>query len=331
MDRLSSTTHDIIGSFLGTLAGSTSAQRRTYLYEYLTYLGSAMSNKKGEITMNDVLDQKNIESWLAAARAGETRRRAGGIGTQAVAAPNSMAARITTINTFSRFCGKPLGLPRPKPETADRLTSAEARRTVRLLAGHHPPRMSTATWERSVAVAALAVCTGQGMSGLQVMRLRDVELGYKLPRVRVAGEWYPLDAFTGDVLSRWLKTRRAMMSAKRNGPPVDDLWVTVKCDRRRGNRVTTPASGWPATLRTLVAAHRNLTTQVLGVPLRLDQFCAAREDSSRHRHPTTSEFFHPARFAPAARADHRFPKSGLPTRTRPFPGEREVPDGHRRR
>ncbi|MEU4885838.1 MULTISPECIES: hypothetical protein [Streptomyces] len=332
MDRPSNTTYDIVEKFLETLAGSTLAQRRTYLHEYLTYLGSAMPSKKGEPTMNDVLDQKNIDSWLAAARNGETRRRAGGRELRAVAAPNSMAARITTINTFSRFCGRPLRLPRPKTEPADRLTPVEAHRTVRLLVSHQPPRMTAAAWERSVAIVALAVCTGHGMSGLHLMRLRDAELGYRLPRVRVAGEWYPLDAFTGKVLTRWLMTRRAMMSSgsRRNGPPVENLWVTVKCGRRRGNRVTTPASGGPATLRTLVAAQRNLTTQVLGVPLRLEQFCAAREDN-RHQHPTTSRISYPTRFALSAQVDQRFSKPGIPDRKRLFPDERRIPGGNRGR
>ncbi|MGR3938296.1 hypothetical protein [Streptomyces sp. BRA346] len=252
--------------FLETFVnGSTRSQRRTYINEYLAYLCASRHCRENELTIDDLLDEGTIHDWLAAASRGATRRRTGAKAPYARAAPNSMAARITTINTFSRFCGSPLDLRRPRPDPACRLTSVEAHRTVRLLAAHQPPRMLAATWERSVAVVALVACTRRGLPEVHAMRLRDVELGRERPRVRVAGEWYPLDVLSRDVLARWLLAHQRLTARRRKVFSVDSLWVTTGAGRAR-------AAGLPATLRTLVAAHRNLTVQVLGSPLLLAQF-----------------------------------------------------------
>ncbi|QBR04539.1 hypothetical protein D7Y56_00320 (plasmid) [Streptomyces sp. S501] len=266
----------VVDKFLRTLTGgSTQAQRRTYLYEYLDFLESAIRRENGA-SVETFLDQANIRAWLAAAQRGETRRRGGSSDApHARAAANSMAARVSTINTFSAFCGTPVQLPRPKSELAGRLSPVEVHRVVRLLAAHPPPRMAAATWERSVAVVALAVCTHHGLADLHAMRLDDVELTYPLSRARVSGEWYPLDAFSSSVVTRWLVTRRRLTSDGHGGSPVDSLWVTISVGLRRGHRQVTE-SGLPATLRTLAAAHRNVTRNVLGHPVRLEQFCSGR-------------------------------------------------------
>ncbi|NJQ01727.1 hypothetical protein [Streptomyces zingiberis] len=299
----------VIDEFLGTLSGSTRAQRRTYLHEYVNYLESLRSCEKSQLSVADFLDPANISSWLAAAHEGATRRRAGAEGPRAMAAPNSMAARIATLNTFSRFCGSPLRLSRPRPQAAERLTPVEAHRTVRLFAGCQPPRMTTETWERSVAVVALAVCTGHGLSDLRTMRLRDVELGYRLPRVRVAGSWYPLDAFTRGVLARWLVTREGLVPCRVTGRPDGSLWVTTSHGRTRSGYGGPPSGAQPATVRTLVSAHRNLTTQLLGFPLRLEQFCG-REDGGRHPYQAVPAPAYPSPITTAARPGRRFGERG---------------------
>lgn len=310
MNEPSRSASSTIEQFLGTLVGSsTRAQRRTYLHEYLHYLRRVMRCQDDELSIETFLDEGNIRAWLSTAQQGFTRRRSGVNGPRTAAAPNSMAARITTINTFSRFCGYPVDLPRPKCAAAGRLSRMEAHRTVRLLARHPPPRMAVATWERSVAIVALAVCTRHCMPDLHAMRLHDVELRHTLPRVRVAGQWYPLDAFTRSVLTRWLVTRRRLMSAAGGGPHGDGLWVTTRPLRpHRGHR--TPERALPATLRTLVAAHRNLTLRMLGVPLRLEQFCAVDESGSpsagRARFPLSGpQAGHPAGTARFARSTRR--------------------------
>ncbi|WP_139131411.1 hypothetical protein [Streptomyces griseus] len=276
MNAPSGDARTVVDNFLGTLTGgSTQAQRRTYLYEYLDFLESAMPRENGT-PVDALLDQGNIRAWLAAAYRGDTRRRGSSSNApHAMAAANSMAARVSTINTFSAFCGMPLQLPRPKSEPADRLSPVEAHRVVRLLAAHPPPRMAAATWERSVAVVALAVCTHHGLADLHAMRLGDVELAYPLSRACVSGEWYPLDAFSSNVITRWLVTRRRLTSDGHGDSPVNSLWVTISVGLRRGHRQVTE-SGLPATLRTLAAAHRNLTQNVLGHPVRLEQFCSGR-------------------------------------------------------
>lgn len=269
-----------IEQFLETFdKASTRNQRRTYLLEYLAYLGVYRDCSESELTVSDILDRRNIEAWMTAAGRGATRRRKGMQGPNALAAANSMAARTSTINTFSRFCGTPLALRRPRTNTAKRLTFVEAHRTLRLLAGYQPVSMRTAAWERSVAVVALAVCTRRGLPYLHRMRLRDVELDRALPRVRVLGEWYPIDAFSREILIRWLATRRTLTAGPPAAPHEEGLWITTSPGRIRTGD-TVPRTAVRAKLRTLEAAHRKLTIEALGIPVRLEQFCGT-DDNNR--------------------------------------------------
>ncbi|MBW8092459.1 hypothetical protein [Streptomyces hygroscopicus] len=262
-----------VEKFLENFANAnTRNQRRTYLREYIAYLAASRQCAENQLTVGDLLHRLNIQDWMDAARRGATRRRLGARGPHA--APSSMAARTTTVNTFSRFCGAPLRLSRPRIETVQRLTSLEAHRTLRLLAEHQPARMRVDVWERSVAVIALAVCTRRGLSDLHGMRLPDVDLDRVLPRARVTGEWYPLDVVSARVLTRWLLRHRELTARHDGRGRSDRLWVTTGPGRSGAGRRVAPA-GFPARVRTLEAAHRKLTTQALGVPLRIEQFCGS--------------------------------------------------------
>jgi hypothetical protein len=140
--------------------------------------------------------------------------------------------------------------------------------------------MLEATWERSVALIALAVCTGQGMSALHPMRLADLETARSLPRVRVAGDWYPLDTVSRGTLDRWLATHHALTAGHLKvlrGGRVEELWITTAPGRPRGGRPAPPA-GLPAAVRTLESAHRKLTATTLGTPLLLEQFCGVEAE-----------------------------------------------------
>jgi hypothetical protein len=258
-------------------AASTRRLRRTYLDEYVAWLAEQQQCGTGQVTTGDLLDEENALAWLAAAQRGLTRRRPGLHGPTAPAATNSMAARTSSVNTFSRYCGRPLALRPPAAEFADRLTPTEAHRTLRLLAGHHPAGMLEATWERSVALIALAVCTGHGTTALHPMRLSDLELERPLPRARVAGGWYPLDAVSRDALARWKATHQALTAGHLKalkGGRVEEVWITTAPGRPRDGRPAPPA-GLPAAVRTLESAHRKLTATALGAPLLLEQFCGA--------------------------------------------------------
>ncbi|TQK42489.1 hypothetical protein FBY35_3902 [Streptomyces sp. SLBN-118] len=271
---------DAIERFLGTFAkGSTRSQRRTYLSEYLIFLCSFRQCAEDCLTVDDLLDRSNIDAWMAAARSGATRRRAGHAGPRSTAAANSMAARTTTVNTFSRFCGIPLRLPRPRAQRAPRLSAVEAHRTLRLLAAHHPAQMRTETWERSVAVIALAVCTRRGLADLHTMSPRDIALDRVLPRARVAGEWYPLDSLSAGLLARWLATHRRLTTDRNECPPHDSLWVTTVPGGAR-NSQEHRAAGLPAGLRALQATQRKLTQHALGASLLLDQFYGSDPNNS---------------------------------------------------
>lgn len=265
-----------IEQFLTTFAkDGTRSQRRTYMGEYVAYLAASLKCAETRLTVGDLLDRRNIDDWMAAASRGATRRRKGAQGPNARAAPNSMAARATTLNTFSRFCGSSLRAPRPRAEPPpERLTSVEAHRVLRLLAAHRPTGMTAGVWERSVALVALAVCSRRGLKDLHAMRLADVELDRPLPRARVAGEWYPLDVLSAGLLAQWL-ARHARLTGvhgvRRRG---DGLWVTTRPSRRRPGRAA--VLPWPsARVRTLEEAHRKLTVRVLGSALRMERFCAA--------------------------------------------------------
>lgn len=265
-----------IEQFLATFAkDGTRSQRRTYLREYVAYLSAALNCAETRLTVGDLLDRRNIDDWMAAASRGATRRRKGAQGPNAKAAPNSMAARATTVNTFSRFCGSSLRVPRPRAEPApQRLTSVEAHRVLRLLAAHRPAGMTAGVWERSVALVALAVCSRRGLRDLHAMRLADVELDRPLPRARVAGEWYPLDVLGAGLLAQWLARHARLTGAHGVRRPGDGLWVTTRPGRRRpGGAAAVP---WPsARVRTLDEAHRKLTVRVLGSAVRMERFCGA--------------------------------------------------------
>ncbi|MER6253557.1 hypothetical protein ABT224_19600 [Streptomyces sp. NPDC001584] len=272
-----------VEQFLDTLrSNSTRRQRSTFLDEYVDWVASYRQCGISKVTTKDLLDEENALAWLAAAQRGATRRRPGLAGPSAPASTNSMAARTSSVNVFSRWCGHPLDLQPPAPEFAARLTPTEAHRTLRLLSGHHPAGMTEAAWERSVALVALAVCSGHGIAALHPVRLADLDLERALPRARVAGEWYPVDAVSRAALSRWRATHQALTAGHLKvlqGGNVEELWVTTAPGRPRGGRAAPPA-GLPAAVRTLEAAHRKLTSLALGAPLLVEQFCPVHEDAA---------------------------------------------------
>lgn len=269
-----------VARFVGSLsAASTRRQRRAFLDEYVAWTASAQECSTSAVTIRDLLNEENAVLWLRAAERGETRRRPSLLGPHAPASRNSMAARVSTLNAFSSHYGSPLALQPPAAQFADRLSPAEAQRVLRSLAHHHPSGMLEATWERSVAIIAVAIASSRGLSALHPMRLDDIELEHRpLPRVRVGGQWHPLvDAASRRAMERWSKTHRALTAGHLKalqGGDVQELWVTTAPGRPRAGAAAPPA-GLPAAVRTLEAAHRKLTAIALGSPLLLEQFCAA--------------------------------------------------------
>lgn len=263
-------------TFLATLTSeATRRQRRAFLEEYIAHLASLQQTHPSRLSTADLLDETNIDTWLAAAHRGATRRRPGPAGPHTPASTNSMAARVSTLNAFSHHYGTPLHLTPPRPHFADRLTPTEAHRTLRLLAAHQPAGMLQPTWERSVALIALAICTGHGITALHPMRLEDLELDRPLPLARVRNEWYPLDPVSHHALTRWHTTHHALTAGHLktlHGGNVNQLWVTTTPGRPRTG-TTAPPAGLPAAVRTLESAHRKLTSTTLGTPLLLEQFC----------------------------------------------------------
>ncbi|MFE5618306.1 hypothetical protein [Streptomyces sp. NPDC056524] len=267
-----------VTQFVESLAtASTRRQRHTFLKEYVAWIASTQQRSTNAVSTKDLLDEENAAGWLRAAERGSTRRRPGLGGPQAPASRNSMAARVSTVNAFSAFYGRPLGLQRPPAEFADPLSPAEAHRVLDALSLHQPAGMLQATWERSVAVIAVATTSGQGLSALHPMRLDDINLDHRpLPRVRVRGRWHPIvNAVVRRALERWATTHQTLTAGHLKalqGGDVQQLWVTTAPGRPRGGAAAAPA-GLPAAVRTLEAAHRKLTATALGSPLLLEQFC----------------------------------------------------------
>ncbi|MFE4634883.1 hypothetical protein ACFRJ1_16120 [Streptomyces sp. NPDC056773] len=271
-----------VAAFLASLPGqATRSLRRTYLQEYAAHLATALDRPETRLTLADLLDPAHAEAWLAEAARGGTRRRNSLRGPAAPASANSMAARTTTLNTFSAHTGHPLTLTVPKAEFAPRLTPTEAHRTLKLLTAHQPDGILTATWKRTTALIALAVTTGHGLGHLHRMTLDDLQLDRPLPRARTAGAWYPLDTTSRHALGRWHDTHHALTAGHRKtlqGGDVHQLWVTTTPGRPRTGSPAPPA-GLPAARRTLEAAHRRLVTLALGTPLLLEQFCPAEPET----------------------------------------------------
>ncbi|MFF4337580.1 hypothetical protein [[Kitasatospora] papulosa] len=267
----------------------TRGQRRTYMEEFLLFLAGALATSERELFTSDLLDEEAVTVWLTAAQRGATRRRTGMQGPHTAASVSAMAARTTTINGFSRHFGRPLNLPVPQAALADRLSPSEAVRTLRLLSGHPPAKMFSATWQRTVAVLALAVATRCGIADLHPLRLEDLELKRRLPRVRIGEEHFPLDTLTTTILNRWLKTHADLTAQEKDGAlhglqggQVQELWVTTAPGRpRAGQPARRP--GLPAARRTLESAHRTLMMEALGSPLLLEQFCSIDPDEQAKR------------------------------------------------
>ncbi|WP_406490682.1 hypothetical protein OHB06_01215 [Streptomyces sp. NBC_01604] len=228
------------------------------------------------LTHRDIKPPDAVLVWLAAAQRGATRRRTSLQDPHAAASVSAMAARTTTINKFTWWCRRPLNLPVPKATPVDRLSPTEATRTLRLLSGHPPAKMFTSTWERTIAVLALAVATRHGIAELHPLRLEHLALDQRLPHVLIGGEPYPLDTLQWAILTRGLGTHAAI-TTRIEGGQVQELWVTTAPGRPRGGRPV-PPPGMPAARRTLEAAHRVLMMEALGTPLLLEQFCSVDPD-----------------------------------------------------
>ncbi|GGY71378.1 hypothetical protein GCM10010363_60850 [Streptomyces omiyaensis] len=268
-----------VDTFLASLgSASTRRQRKAFLDEYLAWTAEAHDRPHIAVTTAALLEEENVARWLHAAAQGHTRRRNSSRGPRAEASQNSMAARVSTVNAFSAYYGRPLALRPPAGQFAPRLTSDEARRALQKLTEHKPVGILQTTWERSAAVIAAALATGEGLAALHPLRRDDLDLDHRPPRIHVRDTWHPITDETGlHTLERWARTHQALTSGhlkELKGGDVHQLWVTTAPGRPRGDAPAPPA-GLPATIRTLESAHRKLTATVLGSPLLLEQFCPA--------------------------------------------------------
>ncbi|WP_331763310.1 hypothetical protein [Streptomyces sp. NBC_01238] len=236
------------------------------LNEYLEHaLGEA---KTATLTTDELMDLVHADAWLAAAAAGETRRRNTLLGPDAAAAYNSQRARIQTWNAFAEHLGLFLRLELPPAAHGDWLEPEEAHKLLRTLAVKRPVGANAATSLRTAAVAALVAATGRSIPDLHRLDVTDVDLDHRpFPQIKLDSGPHPLDKETADILRRWLDVR-AGITEQLEGTDPGYLWIPTKPGRPRdGNEPPKPGLT-RAAVRTLHAAHRTLVMQVFGAPMR---------------------------------------------------------------
>jgi hypothetical protein len=141
----------------------TRRQREGYLNEYLTWAEATLKLDR-PVRAQDLIDEELAQRWLTEAAAGATRRRFPSAGRRSEpdwsprrtdaaqrepleASVPAGAARITTLNTFSRFLQQPLDLRLPLPVENPRLAPLEARQKLRLIADQRPIGMTEPCWQ----------------------------------------------------------------------------------------------------------------------------------------------------------------------------------------
>ncbi|MFG2563291.1 hypothetical protein [Streptomyces sp. NPDC048496] len=260
-----------INGFLGKLADrgygyETQRLRGHLLSEYLEHaLGVA---RVGALTTDELMDLVHADAWLAAAAAGETRRRNTLLGPDAAAAYNSQRARIQTWNAFAEHLGLPLRLELPPARHGDWLEPEEAHTLLRTLAVKRPVGANAATSLRTAAVAALVAATGRSVPDLHGLDVTDVDLEHRpFPQIELDRGRHPLNKETADILHRWLDVR-AGITEQLEGSDPGYLWIPTKPGRARGGEEPPKPGLTRAAVRTLHAAHRTLVMQVFGAPLR---------------------------------------------------------------
>ena len=263
------TARDAIDDFLRHLAGrrlavTTRRIRGHFLDEYLHHAQQAAGTI--EVTAAELLDPARADAWLADAAAGRTRSRNTLRGPSAAAYGNSMRVRIDSYNAFAEFFRAGDRRDSQPPALGFRLSPADTERLLRDLAVRRPLGANAATALRTAAVAALVADTDRSVLDLARLSVKALHLDGQA-RVDLADGPVPLREPTVQVLQRWLAAR-AEIIAELEGSDPGHLWIPTKPGRPRGGREPVKPGLTPAAVRTLHAAHRNLVSHVLGVPLR---------------------------------------------------------------
>ncbi|TXS19692.1 MULTISPECIES: hypothetical protein [unclassified Streptomyces] len=260
-----------IGDFLGSLevrgyVHETRRLRAHFLNEYLEHaLGKGQTSA---LSIDELMDPSRADAWLAAAAAGETRRRNTLTGPDAAAAGNSQRARIQTWNSFAEHLGLPVRLETPPAAHGDWLEPEECHQLLRTLAVKRPVGSNAATAIRTAAVAALVAATGRSVPALHRLDVADIDLQHRpFPQILLDTGPHPLDKETADILRRWLDVR-AGITRQLEGSDPGYLWVPTKPGRPRGGEEPPKPGLTRAAVRTLHSAHRTLVLQVFGAPLR---------------------------------------------------------------
>ena len=263
------TARDAIDDFLRHLADrqlsvSTRRIRGHFLEEYLQHAQEAAG--KGGLTAAELLEPGRADAWLADAAAGRTRSRNTLRGPAARAYPNSMRVRIDSYNALAEYFSAGDRRDSEPPALGYLLSPAETERLLRDLAVRRPLGANAATALRTAAVAALVADTDRSVLELARLSVRALHLD-GAARVDLPDGPCPLREPTVQVLQRWLAAR-AEIIAELEGSDPGHLWIPTKPGRPRGGREPVKPGLTPAAVRTLHAAHRNLVSHVLGVPLR---------------------------------------------------------------
>jgi hypothetical protein len=287
------------------LAASTRRIRGHFLEEFLHHAQEAAGGSA--VTGAELLEPARADAWLADAAAGRTRSRNTLRGPVAAAYRNSMRVRIDSYNAFAEYFRAGDRRDSEPPAVGYQLSPADTERLLRDLAVRRPLGANAATALRTAAVAALVADTDRSVPELARLSVRAVRLDGEA-RVELPDGPCPLREPTVQVLRRWLVARAAII-AELEGSDPGHLWIPTKPGRPRGGREPVKPGLTPAAVRTLHAAHRNLVSHVLGVPLRPGAI-QAQGPARAGQLPPDGEARHPAASAggpagPGTRADVR--------------------------
>ncbi|MER7761526.1 hypothetical protein [Streptomyces sp. NPDC097619] len=262
---------DAIKAFLDHLderrfAIGTRRLRGGYLTEYLEHALNTEGTPAG-LTAAELMELPRADAWLEDAAAGRTRQRNTLRGPDTPSADATERSRIITYNVFAEFLGTPWRLEVPPNTSGEYLDPDETQKILHTLAVKRPTGYNAATAVRTAALAALVAATGRPVRDLARLRLADLQLDHRPPRLLLEDGPVELDTATQNIVRRWLR-QRAGITAALEGSDPGHLWIATKPGGPHAGQAPPPPGLNPAEIRTLHDAHRRLVLGVLGVPLR---------------------------------------------------------------
>ncbi|MEU5181105.1 hypothetical protein AB0G49_13745 [Streptomyces longwoodensis] len=266
-----------IADFLNVLqergyAFTTRRLRGHYLTEFLEHALNTPGTPP-DLAAADLMDLERADAWLAAAAAGELRKRNTLRGPAAESSEAAQRSRTITYNAFAAHLRTPWRLEVPANPSGEHLDPDDAAEIIHTLAVRRPPSANEVTWIRTAALASLVAATGRTVRELAELDVSNLRLGDQPPVVVLEDGPSELDAETVSTLRRWLRQRKALVTRTIEGTDPGYLWIPTKepGNANRPEEKPRPLGARRAAVRTLHDAHRRLVLSLLGRPVRLGE------------------------------------------------------------